>query len=216
MSGRWLPPACGWLLTTTCPSFQVSPRCCICHRTAHCIAPKWTGRCGAFATRPPSGPNKAQLKSSLSLMLVEMEVRWRVLPICSAMLMKRCSKTERRMLSHSVPPLRAGPPPTSSSRSPEELTRTEHWGSTTTVEVWFRITAGPSSACPGRRLRMSYTAAACHPPAKYTLERCTTAGGALEGSTCGCAAAADSPTALTRTSSTRMGFPGERKPNSRS
>jgi len=51
-----------------------------------CIAPRWTGMWGALATKPPSGPNKAQEKSSRSLMLVDIEIRCRVLPICSAML----------------------------------------------------------------------------------------------------------------------------------
>jgi hypothetical protein len=37
-------------------------------RTASLIAPRCTGRCGALATSDPSGPNKAQLKSSRSLM----------------------------------------------------------------------------------------------------------------------------------------------------
>ena len=32
--------------------------------------------CGAFATRPPSGPNSAHEKSSRSLMFTEMDVRW--------------------------------------------------------------------------------------------------------------------------------------------
>lgn len=38
---------------------------------------------GALDTKPPSGPNTAQEKSRRSLMLVEMEVLWRTLPICS-------------------------------------------------------------------------------------------------------------------------------------
>ena len=37
-----------------------------CHCTASCIAPRWTGMWGALATRPPSGPNSAQEKSSRS------------------------------------------------------------------------------------------------------------------------------------------------------
>lgn len=52
--------------------------------TVSCMAPRWTGMCGALDTKPPSGPNTAQEKSRRSLMLVEMEVLWRTRPICSA------------------------------------------------------------------------------------------------------------------------------------
>jgi hypothetical protein len=58
--------------------------------------------CGALATSAPSGPNSAQLKSSLSLMLTDTEVRCRVRPICSAMPMKRWLKMDSVMGSHSV------------------------------------------------------------------------------------------------------------------
>lgn len=51
--------------------------------TVSCMAPRWTGMWGALDTRPPSGPNTAQEKSRRSLMLVEMEVLWSTLPICS-------------------------------------------------------------------------------------------------------------------------------------
>lgn len=50
--------------------------------------------CGALDTRPPSGPNTAQEKSRRSLMLVEMEVLWRTLPICSVD-GERWSRTEQ-------------------------------------------------------------------------------------------------------------------------
>ncbi|GJD02273.1 uncharacterized protein ColKHC_11098 [Colletotrichum higginsianum] len=43
------------------------------------------------------GEKMAQEKSRRSLMEVEMEVRWRVVPICSAMAMKRWAKTESWM-----------------------------------------------------------------------------------------------------------------------
>ena len=43
------------------------------------MAPRWTGMWGALDTRPPSGPNTAQEKSSRSLILVEMEVLWSTL-----------------------------------------------------------------------------------------------------------------------------------------
>ncbi len=46
------------------------------NRTASLMAPRCTGRCGALATREPSGPNSAQEKSSRSLMLTDTEVRW--------------------------------------------------------------------------------------------------------------------------------------------
>lgn len=51
--------------------------------TVSCMAPKCTGIWGAFETRPPSGPKRAQEKSRRSLMLVEMAVRCRIRPICS-------------------------------------------------------------------------------------------------------------------------------------
>ena len=49
------------------------------------MAPRWTGRWGALATREPSGPNRAHEKSRRSLMLTLMLVRCNVRPICSAM-----------------------------------------------------------------------------------------------------------------------------------
>lgn len=44
---------------------------------------------GAFATNSPSGAKSAHEKSSLSLMLVLIDVCWRDRPIASATLMKR-------------------------------------------------------------------------------------------------------------------------------
>lgn len=59
-----------------------------CHHTwnctVSCMAPRCTGMWGALETRPPSGPKRAQEKSRRSLMLVEMAVRCRMRPICSA------------------------------------------------------------------------------------------------------------------------------------
>mmetsp|Transcript_294 Transcript_294/g.1368 ORF Transcript_294/g.1368 Transcript_294/m.1368 type:complete len:216 (+) Transcript_294:1007-1654(+) len=96
MSGRWLPPALGWLVTRTSPSF--SPPFCAqwfsCHRTVSLMAPRCTGTCGAFATKPPSGPNSAHEKSRRSLMLVLTLVRCSVRPICSAMPMNRLLKMD--------------------------------------------------------------------------------------------------------------------------
>ena len=89
-------PAWGWLANITSPGCRLSPRVVIWYLTVLCIAPRWTGICGALETRPPSGPNKAQLKSNLSLMLVEMEVRWRILPICSEIWEARESGSGRK------------------------------------------------------------------------------------------------------------------------
>ncbi len=55
--------------------------------------PRWTGRWGALATRPPEASNTAQLKSSRSLMFTEQAVLARVAPICSAIDMKRLLNT---------------------------------------------------------------------------------------------------------------------------
>ena len=58
------------------------------------LKPKWTGMCGALDTRPPSGPKRAQLKSRRSLILVEIAVRCRTRPICSAIDINRWPKIE--------------------------------------------------------------------------------------------------------------------------
>ena len=52
--------------------------------------------CGALAMRLPSGSNRAQEKSSRSLMLTECAVFSRRTPICSAMAMKRLLNTSRQ------------------------------------------------------------------------------------------------------------------------
>lgn len=59
--------------------------------------PKWIGMNGAFATRSPSGANRAHEKSSRSLIFVLMAVCWRERPIASATLMKRFAKSVRRI-----------------------------------------------------------------------------------------------------------------------
>uniref|UniRef100_A0A6B0UJ01 Putative secreted protein n=1 Tax=Ixodes ricinus TaxID=34613 RepID=A0A6B0UJ01_IXORI len=87
----------------TSPARMLSPSAFIWYCTASCMAPRWTGMCGALHTRPPSGPNKAHEKSSRSLMFVEMAVLCKILPICSAMLMNRCEKSDRRTASSSRP-----------------------------------------------------------------------------------------------------------------
>lgn len=56
---------------------------------------------GAFATKEPSGANSAQLKSSRSLMLVEIAVCCSVRPIASATLMNRFAKSVSRIGSTS-------------------------------------------------------------------------------------------------------------------
>jgi len=52
---------------------------------------------GAFATKSPSGPNSAHEKSRRSLILVLMEVCWRLRPIASATLMKRFAKSVNKI-----------------------------------------------------------------------------------------------------------------------
>ena len=74
----------GWLASMTSPLWSCPlPNWSIWYRTVLCMAPKWTGMWGALDTSPPSGPNKAQEKSNLSLMLVEIAVLWSMRPICS-------------------------------------------------------------------------------------------------------------------------------------
>ena len=55
------------------------------------------GMNGAFATKSPSGPNSAHEKSSRSLILVLIEVCWRLRPIASATLMNRFAKSVNKM-----------------------------------------------------------------------------------------------------------------------
>lgn len=52
---------------------------------------------GAFATKSPSGANRAQEKSRRSLILVLIEVCWSERPMASATLMKRFAKRVRRI-----------------------------------------------------------------------------------------------------------------------
>lgn len=61
------------------------------------MAPRWMGMNGALATRSPSGANRAQEKSSLSLMFVLIEVCWSERPIASATLMNRFAKSVSRI-----------------------------------------------------------------------------------------------------------------------
>lgn len=84
ISGKWVPPAMGWLLNMTSPSFQSSPKRLIWYLTASCIDPKCTGKWGALATKFPYGSNRAHEKSSLSFTLVLTAVLYKVIPIYSA------------------------------------------------------------------------------------------------------------------------------------
>ena len=53
------------------------------------MAPRWTGTCGALATRLPSASKMAQEKSSRSLMFTLIEVFCSTAPVCSATFMNR-------------------------------------------------------------------------------------------------------------------------------
>lgn len=72
-------------------------RCTKPDSTHKLMAPRWMGMNGALATRSPSGANKAQEKSSLSLMFVLIEVCWSERPIASATLMNRFAKRVSRI-----------------------------------------------------------------------------------------------------------------------
>ena len=108
--------------------------------------------CGALAIRPPSASKTAQEKSSRSLMLTECAVDCRRTPICSATDMNRLLKISSITGSALVPRLaRSGRAVTrDSSRSPRSLTTARQPGSTTVVASSSVMTAGPSTACPGR------------------------------------------------------------------
>ncbi len=70
-SGRWVPPLKGLFIMNTSPG-RMSPsfwRSTV--RTLSLIEPRWTGTCGAFATRSPSPSKIAQEKSKRSLMFTE-------------------------------------------------------------------------------------------------------------------------------------------------
>ena len=77
-SGKWLPPAPGWLHKMTSPSINPSPWRPIWYWTVSCIAPKCTGIWGALATRPPLGPNKAQEKSRRSYSMIKKKEHWSI------------------------------------------------------------------------------------------------------------------------------------------
>lgn len=85
-SGRWEPPAIGWFVSTTSPTFMPL---LICYATAVSIEPRWTGKWGAFAKSFPSQSKIPHEKSNLSRMLVLMDIFCRILPISSAIDMSR-------------------------------------------------------------------------------------------------------------------------------
>mmetsp|Transcript_20861 Transcript_20861/g.53061 ORF Transcript_20861/g.53061 Transcript_20861/m.53061 type:complete len:213 (+) Transcript_20861:1729-2367(+) len=168
------------------------------------MAPRCTGRCGALATRPPSGPNSAHEKSRRSLMFTLMEVRCSVRPICSAMPMKRWLKIARQMGSG---PLAAGAPaataaalvavegagagasPTSMRTLWPAVTCAVQPGSTMTVEMASMRMAGPGSAWPAARSDSRYTGVGTRPVSvKYA--DCVSQGG---GSGPGAAPLPESP-----------------------
>mmetsp|Transcript_96225 Transcript_96225/g.207640 ORF Transcript_96225/g.207640 Transcript_96225/m.207640 type:complete len:255 (+) Transcript_96225:992-1756(+) len=169
MSGRCEPPAIsGWLETRTSPS--ASPPCSAQYLTwnltASCMEPRWTGRCGAFATRPPCASKTAQEKSSRSLMLTEIEVRCRRRPICSAMPMKRWANRLSQIGSSSVVAFSPPPAGTSMTRLPSAVTFATQPGSTTTVATSCITMAGPSTRWPGFRSPARKTPEARQPPSK--------------------------------------------------
>ena len=108
--------------------------------------------CGALAIRPPSASKTAQEKSSRSLMLTECAVDCRRTPICSATDMNRLLKISsmHRVGVRADLGLAGRAVTRDSSRSPRSLTTARQPGSTTVVASSSVMTAGPSTACPGR------------------------------------------------------------------
>lgn len=77
-SGKWDPPAAGWFDRITSPTFIPL---FICYVTAVYIEPKWTGKWGALANSFPYQSKIPQEKSSLSLILVLIDIFWSIFPI---------------------------------------------------------------------------------------------------------------------------------------
>ena len=71
MSGRWVPPWYGSFSTYTSPGCMLPWLRAMTVRMLSPMEPRCTGMCGAFAIRLPSASNRAQEKSSRSLMLTE-------------------------------------------------------------------------------------------------------------------------------------------------
>ena len=81
MSGRCVPPVYGSLIAHTSP--RRAPRASTA-ATASGIAPRWTGRCSAWAIIRPPGSKTAVEQSRRSLMLAEWAERTSAAPISSA------------------------------------------------------------------------------------------------------------------------------------
>ena len=175
--------------------------------------------CGALAIRPPSASKTAQEKSSRSLMLTECAVACRRTPICSATDMNRLLKISSMHRVGVACPISvvAGRAVTrDSSRSPRSLTTARQPGSTTVVARSSVITAGPSTACPGRSsVRANRSTWAQAPPVNMATRAplagrsfsCAERGGRSASRPASCLAAVTS----TETASTMTGLSRERK-----
>mmetsp|Transcript_42976 Transcript_42976/g.102241 ORF Transcript_42976/g.102241 Transcript_42976/m.102241 type:complete len:219 (-) Transcript_42976:1321-1977(-) len=214
MSGRCVPPAIGWFVIRTSPSLRFPAHTFTWWRTASCMEPRWTGMCGAFATRPPLSSNSAHEKSRRSLMLVEIDVRWRVRPICSAIDMKRCWNIDSCTASTWVDKTVASSAWTVIRTSPLDVISATHPGSTRTVEIASSSIAGPSTFHPGPTSESRKTSVSRRPPSKYTAVVATAAGAATSIRDFA-ALTVLRPMARTRMSSTTISRPCSSKPNSR-
>ena len=161
-SGRCVPPLNGLFSATTSPGFSEAPRSRSTVRTLSPMAPRCTGTCGALATSPPVASKMAQEKSSRSLMLTDSEVFCSTAPVCSATLMNRLLNSSSSTGSgFSLP---AGTRSGSGSVRrrimwSSAVTLAVQPGSTEVVALASRISAGPGSVSPARRLVRSNTAA---------------------------------------------------------
>ena len=112
----------------------------------------------------PCASNSAQEKSRRSLMLTELAVLASVTPICSAMAMKRLlkisSSTGSARVGHRVAARGGGLRRAPGCRRSVNVARQPC--STTTVVLRSQITAGPSSASPGRRCSRSKNGESTH------------------------------------------------------
>ena len=176
ISGRWVPPWNGSLLTRVSPGCKGSTApaatCSSRSRTLSPIEPRCTGMCGALATSPPWESNNAQEKSSRSRILTERLVRRRRSPICSAIAINRwrnssastgsswfnagfsasdCSASEQAMS------------PCSNTKAAAQSTRAVQPLSTTMQPVASAIRAGPSMHIPTANVSRSNKATLCHP-----------------------------------------------------
>ena len=183
------------------------------------MLPRWTGTCGALATRCPSPSKTAQEKSSRSLMFTDCAVARSASPISSAIPMKMLPNTSRRTGSASVPAVSCGfscslcfALTRVSTRSLRVVSSADQPGSTTMV--WFASTmmAGPATVWPGARSSRCQMSASCQAPCEKKRVRET--GSAGFPSVRSGASAVSSPPASASTSTTAMKtrFSGETKP----